>query len=225
MKYTLFLAKYSPIINPLPLFFLQLPCRFLKGNSTQLSERKFHSVVQGMDRRRGRKDSILIVETVEKIPPSMVAWELLFGKSRNEISPSRGRKKGELRNEKISLDARNERRGRVEGSRSVKLLELPSAWKLSTPLGSERRCNRALLLSSFSTAVSRCGGKYLSSLPSPPAPTLGPFFANNALHRRRRWNLIGSSCSPTAESLGLRERRFDKGRTERAGENNWSAFV
>lgn len=82
MKYTLFLAKYSPIINPLPLFFLQLPCRFLKGNSTQLSERKFHSVVQGMDRRRGRKDSILILmETVEKIPPldgcvGIVVWKI-----------------------------------------------------------------------------------------------------------------------------------------------------
>lgn len=112
MKYTLFLAKYSPIINPLPLFFLQLPCRFLKGNSTQLSERKFHSVVQGMDRRRGRKDSILIVETVEKIPPSMVAWELLFGKSRNEISPSRKEKRRASQRENFS---RREERAKGTG--------------------------------------------------------------------------------------------------------------
>ena len=69
-------------------------------------------------------------------------------------------------------------KGKVEGSRSVKLLEVPSAWKLSTPLGSERRCNEALLVHSSPSTLDHSRLLSFSILPTfPDIPPLSLFLS------------------------------------------------
>lgn len=129
-------------------------------------------------------------------------------------------------NEKISLDARNERRGEVEGSRSVKLLELPSAWKLSTPsVGKRTKMQR----SSSPTLIPHPPSRLLALSPplscdavesiyrdSPLLPRqLLVLFSPTTLCIEEGGGTLSGSSSPTAESLGLGSEKEDLIKAER----------
>lgn len=129
-------------------------------------------------------------------------------------------------NEKISLDARNERRGEVEGSRSVKLLELPSAWKLSTPsVGKRTKMQR----SSSPTLIPHPPSRLLALSPPLSCDAVESIYRDSPLLPRQLLVLfspatlcieegggtLSGSSSPTAESLGLGSEKEDLIKAER----------
>ena len=111
----------------------------------------------------------------------------------------------------------------MEGSRSVKLLELPSAWKLSTPSVGKRAKMQPSSLLLHSSPIPRplspplsCDAVESIYRDSPSPLTLAPFFPRTTpCIEEGGGGTLSASSSPTAESLGLGS---DKGRTERTNE-------
>jgi len=130
-------------------------------------------------------------------------------------------------------------------SRSVKLLELPSKWKLSTPLwatsGDAKNLPFSLTFSShtppprttalifppilFCDVVESIYRGYPCPRRDPP-PARFVLFSSSTIHVARESGTLSAASSRLRKApTRPRERRFDKDQTERTEENNWSAFV
>lgn len=116
----------------------------------------------------------------------------------------------------------------MEGSRSVKLLELPSAWKLSTPSVGKRAKMQPSSLLLHSSPIPRplspplsCDAVESIYRDSPSPPTLAPFFPRTTpCIEEGGGGTLSASSSPTAESLGLGSEKEDLIKAERNERTN-----